>query len=400
MTDAPPAGSPEAVLTETALDDGVRDEAALLEAELDEAVRDEAELLEAEFDDVELLEAELDDVELLEAEFDDPTVDETAASAPGAAPEAARIDPVAFPQGGQAGRYRASRVIGIGGMADVYLAQDTVLGREVAVKVFRAEPDGPADRLGREREIRLLVGFNHPGLVGVFDAGWVGSGDDVRRFVVMEHVPNGTLAQRIADGGLSERQVADIGAQTADALAYVHARSVMHLDVKPDNILLDDEPALGYTVLAKLADFGVARIVDATELVGDGPVVGTAAYLSPEQARGEDAVPASDVYGLGLVLLECLTGVREYGTGTAVESALARLERAPQIPADLPADWRGILAAMTADHPAARPSADEVAAAMRDLIRSMVLRERGEPAHHPTSARRAGRLWSSRRPRV
>ncbi|WP_164863472.1 serine/threonine-protein kinase [Agromyces sp. LHK192] len=316
--------------------------------------------------------------------------------------DAAGFDSAAFAAAPTAdGRYEASRLIGSGGMADVYLARDTVLGREVAVKVFRADHDTADDRLRREREIQLLVGFSHPGLVAVHDAGFVHDGGAARRFFVMEHVAGHALADRIRIGALKPRSVADIGAQVADALSYVHGHDVVHRDVKPENILLDETPALGYSVIAKLADFGVAQYVDSSRLTADGAIMGTAAYISPEQARGEEVGPASDVYSLGLVLLEALKGEREY-SGTAIESALGRLARDPEVPEDLPEDWQELLAAMTHADPSARPTAHDVAAVMRDLVHELAAAGAGRRsrragrragARHDASARPARRFW-------
>ena len=146
-----------------------------------------------------------------------------------------------------------------------------------------------------------------------------------------------------------------IGARLADALAHVHASGIIHRDLKPANVLLgaDGRP--------RLADFGIARALDGTAVTGTGYVVGTAAYLAPEQVRGEWVGPAADVYALGLVLLEALTGRREY-PGALVESATARLHRPPGIPESLPSCLRTALHAMTALEPAVRPTASEVAA--------------------------------------
>ena len=176
---------------------------------------------------------------------------------------------------------------------------------------------------------------------------------------------------------MKPRQVADVGAQMADALSYVHGHGIVHRDVKPENILVAEVPTLGYTLMAKLADFGVAQFVDGSRLTGDGAIMGTAAYISPEQARGEEVGTPSDVYSLGLVLLEALRGEREY-PGSAIEAALARLHRPPAVPDDLPGEWRALLEAMTGDDPARRPTAHDVAATMRDVIRGMIITGRGK----------------------
>ncbi|WP_308799057.1 serine/threonine-protein kinase [Agromyces silvae] len=323
----------------------------------------------------------------------------------GSEPYATPVTGLPAPTPAFVGRYAVRELIGSGGMADVYLATDTQLGRDVAVKVFRAEHDTPADRLRREREIQLLGELNHLGLVAIYDAGFLPPEQASRRFIVMELVRGRAMSHRLGAGAMPERQVADIGAQVADALAYVHGRQVVHRDIKPENILLSDDPAYGYSLTVKLADFGVAQFMDGTRLTGDGSIMGTAAYIAPEQARGAEAEPASDVYALGLVLLEALRGEREY-TGTPIEAALARLHRAPTIPDELSDEWRELLEAMTSDEPSARPTAHDVAATLRDLIRSRITegrgkRSRGERAARRRSAReasgrRGGSFWTFR----
>src|SRR5205823_4403033 len=144
-----------------------------------------------------------------------------------------------------------------------------------------------------------------------------------------------------------------LGAQIGNALAYVHGHGTIHRDIKPANILIDREGQ------PKITDFGIARLVDSARRTATGVTVGTAAYLSPEQVTGAEVGPACDVYSLGLVLLECLTGRREY-PGTGAEAALARLHRPPEIPASLPRPWPGLLAAMTDSDPSRRPAAAEV----------------------------------------
>ncbi|MGI9822768.1 serine/threonine-protein kinase [Agromyces sp. Marseille-Q5079] len=286
-------------------------------------------------------------------------------------------------------RYDLLGHLGSGGMADVYRARDTELGREVAIKLFRDDDGTIADQQRREREIHLLGVLSHPGLVGVHDAGTMLHGGRPRRFIVMELVEGRSLEHRLARSPMKPRQVADLGAQLADTLSYVHSRSIVHRDVKPENVLLDETPALGYTLIAKLADFGVAQFVEGSRLTNDGAIMGTAAYISPEQARGEAVGPSSDVYSLGLVLLEALSGEREY-TGTPIEAALARLHRPPAVPEELGDEWRDLLLAMTDDDPDARPSAHDVAATLRDIIRSMIIEGRGKRGHGGERRRAVG----------
>ena len=256
-----------------------------------------------------------------------------------------------------AGRYHLGRVIGTGGMARVHCGTDTVLGRTVAIKVFRLDAD-PV-QLGRiENESRALAAVQHPGLVSVYDAGtWTTDGTDVP-FLVMEFVDGPTLAEACAAGALAVSQVVQIGAGLAEALAHVHERGIVHRDVKPANILLSG----GHT--PKLTDFGIARLVDSASHTQTGTLIGTAAYLSPEQVQGREVGPATDIFALGLVLLEAATGRREY-QGNTVETALARLERLPVVPDALPAPLQRLLVRMTAANPEERPTATQVNQALR-----------------------------------
>ncbi|MFE2754750.1 protein kinase [Actinosynnema sp. NPDC059335] len=252
-----------------------------------------------------------------------------------------------------AGRYVLGETLGFGGMAEVRRGWDTVLRREVAVKLFRPNADVDAARRF-DNEARTLARLSHPGLVSVHDAG---DGDGTP-FVVLRLVEGRTLRGRITDGPLSVAEVRELGARLADALAYVHEQGVVHRDVKPSNILLDVHGT------PHLADFGLAHLAGATRFTRTDQLVGTAAYLAPEQVRGGDVGPPADVYSFGLVLLECLTGRREY-TGGDVEAAVARLHRPPSVPADLPADLVRLLSLMTALSARRRPTARECAEVLR-----------------------------------
>lgn len=265
------------------------------------------------------------------------------------------------------GRYRLGEVIGRGGMSSVYTARDENLGRDVALKLF-APQAAEADELKRqEAEIKLLATLNHPSLVTLFDAGVdTRVPEQPRPFLTMELVEGQDLRSRLRHSRVPLDELAVIGAGIADALAYVHGLGIIHRDIKPANILLIQQRP-GEPVRPKLTDFGIARILDGTRLTATGTMVGTAAYLSPEQAMGSPLSPATDIYSLGLVLLECVKGTVEY-PGSAVESAVARLHRAPEVPGDLPEEWQQLLTSMTAIEPLDRPSAADLEVALRRAL--------------------------------
>lgn len=253
------------------------------------------------------------------------------------------------------GRYRLGRRLGRGAVAAVHEAVDVVLGREVAVKLYRPAADPNAlYRFGTEA--RLLAGLSHPGLVTVHDVCL----EDDEPYLVVELITGGTVRDLINRGPVKSATAAALGAWLAEVLAYVHARDIVHRDLKPSNMLIDRSGR------CYLSDFGMARALSAVHLTVTGEVVGTAAYLAPEQVSEVDPGPPADVYALGLVLLECLTGRTEY-TGTTTEVALARLARQPRIPDELPSGWRAVLTAMTARDPADRPDADRCAELLRDV---------------------------------
>ena len=265
------------------------------------------------------------------------------------------------------GRYRLGEVIGRGGMSSVYCARDENLGRDVALKLFAPQAPDTEELKRQEAEIQLLATLNHPGLVTLFDAGIdTRIPDEPRPFLTMELVEGQDLRARIRHSTVPLDELAVIGAGIADALAYVHGLGIIHRDIKPGNILLV-QIRPGEPLRPKLTDFGIARIVDATRLTATGTMVGTAAYLSPEQAMGQPLSPATDIYSLGLVLLECIKGIVEY-PGSAVESAVARLHRAPEIPDDVPSEWADLIRSMTALEPRQRPAAADVETALRQAL--------------------------------
>ncbi|MGW6855569.1 serine/threonine-protein kinase [Streptomyces xanthophaeus] len=256
------------------------------------------------------------------------------------------------------GRYRLQGPIGSGGTADVFCGVDQVLGREVAVKVFRAGADTvTADRFCDEA--RTLARLSHPALVTVYDAGRHGHG----AFMVTELIRGVTLRTRMDAGPLGPVQVTRIGAAISSALDHVHAHSIIHHDVKPSNILLGEEGS------PHLADFGLARTAHDQSHCAPDTLVGTLAYMAPEQFLGQGASTASDIYALGVTLLEALTGHREY-QGTPVEIGTAHLLRRPRIPEGLPKDLARLLTAMTDQAPQARPDAAAVHHRLQDLARA------------------------------
>ncbi len=262
-------------------------------------------------------------------------------------------EPLAAPHVGSvlADRYELVRHIARGGMGDVYEARDHLLQRPAAVKVFRSAPEG-RDRF--ESEVRILARLNHPGLVQVYDVG--AHGDDA--FVVLELV-DGTPVTCPSEG-CPPAEVARLGREVADALAYVHSQGIVHRDVTPSNVLCDRSGRV------RLVDFGIVRLLDQPRVTSASITLGTPAYMAPEQVRGGDITPAADVYSLGLVLLELLTGRREF-QGTVQEMVIARLARDPDTTTRVPEAWRPLLRRMLHRDATQRPSAAEVAARLGAL---------------------------------
>ncbi|MFE2825199.1 protein kinase [Streptomyces sp. NPDC059271] len=261
------------------------------------------------------------------------------------------------------GRYRLDGLVGAGGTADVHRGFDLSLRRPVAIKVFRPGTGFDIEESWRSEAV-LLARLHHPGLVTVYDAGQ----HDGHVFLVMELIEGTTLKARIARRPLSSGEVSTLGAGLADALAHAHEARIVHRDVKPSNILLDAASR------PRLTDFGISRLLDATSRTASGTLTGTAAYLSPEQVLGQPVGRPADVYALGLVLLECLTGRLEYG-GNPLEAAIARLHRRPALPQGISESLAGLLRDMTALNEADRPTAAFCARA---------LGEAAEPVGSPT----------------
>jgi serine/threonine protein kinase len=211
------------------------------------------------------------------------------------------------------GRYRLQRRLGAGGFGTVWLARDERLDREVAIKIV------PSERIvgGRfEREARAAARLAHPGIVTLYEA----AADDEGAYLVSELVRGATLHELLRDGRLSDRDIVAIGIALCDALAHAHAQGIVHRDVKPSNVLVPDQPATPAQV-AKLTDFGVARVVGGDSLTRTGDVVGTAAYMAPEQAEGLPVGAGADLYSLALLIYEALTGVNPVRPGTSAQRA-------------------------------------------------------------------------------
>ena len=224
-----------------------------------------------------------------------------------------------------AGRYRLTERIAAGGMAEVHAAEDAVDGRKVALKVL--PPTDDAELVARfEREAEAAAALEHPHIVRTY--GW--GEDHGARYIAMEFVAGPTLKQVVDQAGaLPEDRALEIAAQLADALEYAHSQHVIHRDVKPQNVLLDAD---GDT---ELTDFGIAHIVGSIHLTRTRSVLGTAHYVSPEQARGADVDARTDIYSLGVVLFELLTGRVPFLAESALAVALKHADEAPPRPRQL-----------------------------------------------------------------
>jgi serine/threonine-protein kinase len=263
-------------------------------------------------------------------------------------------------------RYTLTSRIASGGMGDVWEATDGILHREVAVKILRMA-GGPADEGFTERfrdEATHTAALTHPNIAAVYD---YGEDPDGTAYLVMERVPGEPLSDLIRDsGGLDPDQVRWVIGQAALALAAAHDAGVVHRDVKPGNIIVTPDGT------AKLTDFGIARAGEGNGHTMTGEVLGTPDYISPEQALGEPATTASDVYSLGVVAHEMLTGTKPFDMGTPVATALAHVNDTPPIlPHTVPDDLRRVIEACLSKDPAERPAdAREVATALGMVVES------------------------------
>jgi eukaryotic-like serine/threonine-protein kinase len=303
-------------------------------------------------------------------------------------------------------RYELHTLVGSGGMADVYLAGDDVLGREVALKLLKdryAENEEFVERFKREAKSAAVL--SSPYIVPIFDRGET---EDGTYYITMEYLPGGTLKDRITDtGALRLQEAAEVALQVAEALKAAHARGVVHRDIKPRNILVADS---GHV---KVADFGIARAADATTISTTGDILGSAKYMSPEQAAGEQVGPASDLYSLGVVLYEMLTGSVPFEIETPadvpIRHATASPRRPKEVDPEIPEDLDAITMRLLATNPEDRyGSADEVIQELQRVSAGMPSARSstegtttetapGDPkastSYPPSSTRSASRHW-------
>jgi eukaryotic-like serine/threonine-protein kinase len=263
------------------------------------------------------------------------------------------------------GRYRIQRKLGAGGMADVYLAEDQELGRRVAIKILNGRHANDAQFIERfRREAKNAAALNHPNIVSIYDRG---NAEDTY-YIAMEFLDGRTLKELIVSRGAAPVNVAiEYARQILSALRFAHRHGIVHRDIKPHNVLVDSEGRV------KVTDFGIAR-AGTSQMTETGSIVGTAQYLSPEQARGGEVDQRSDLYSLGIVLYELLTGKTPFDGDTPVEIAMKHLSNAPKPPstlrADIPPELDMVVLRALAKNPDDRyQSADEMEADLERVAR-------------------------------
>jgi eukaryotic-like serine/threonine-protein kinase len=266
------------------------------------------------------------------------------------------------------GRYETGERLGTGGMSSVYKATDRILERTVAVKILAEHLHDDERFVERfKREALAVARLIHPNIVQVYDTGV----DQGRHYIVMEYVEGRSGAQILQRQGPVEPEIAaEIGIQACAGLDYAHRRGIIHRDVKPGNLMVVGGPVGGGEMIVKLTDFGIARAIEQTRITQVGSVVGTAAYLAPEQVRGEEATPATDVYALGVVLYQFLTGRLPYEGSSLAELAVRQQNEKPLPPStydsDIPEPLGAAVLRALEDDPSRRyASAEELASGLR-----------------------------------
>jgi eukaryotic-like serine/threonine-protein kinase len=294
------------------------------------------------------------------------------------------------------GRYRLDAQVGAGGMSTVYRAFDRTLERQVAIKLMHREIAADSDQLERfRREARAVAQLSHPHIVGVIDAGE----DDGRPYIVFEYVEGETLKDRIRRSGrLSVAEAVAYAIEVARALGCAHARHIVHRDVKPQNVLIDEEGT------AKVTDFGIARSLDEEGLTADGRVLGTTDYVSPEQAMGHAVTGQSDIYSLGIVLFEMLTGDVPFKGDNQVAVAMKHVrERLPDVQVRRPETSAALAAvvdrATAKDLDARYQTSDEIIADLEEALAVEAARAGGATGEATTVLRTLPEATRRRAPR-
>jgi serine/threonine protein kinase len=270
-------------------------------------------------------------------------------------------------------RFLIERRIGSGGFGVVYEAWDGRLERAVAVKAIEQHGGEQSKRVMREAQAAARL--NHPGIVTLYEMGEEGG----NALLVSELVEGDTLARMAAEDLLSDREIGEIGADLCEALDHAHSRGVIHRDIKPQNVqIVDGQPR------AKLMDFGIALVADAAGLTQTGDVVGTLAYMSPEQAEGLEAGPEADIYSLALTLYECWSGENPHRRGNAVATARSIGRRARplrRLRPDLPRELAEEIDACLDPRPQHRPSLEDLGLAIEDSLDDLAEHQQGTARH-------------------
>src|SRR5918911_2966864 len=274
------------------------------------------------------------------------------------------------------GRYRILRKLGTGGMANVYLAEDEVLGRRVAIKILNDRHAGDDQFVERfRREAKNAAGLSHPNIVSIYDRGEA----EGTYYIAMEYLDGRSLKELIVSRGAAPVKVAiDYARQILAAVRFAHRHGIVHRDIKPHNVLVDAEGRL------KVTDFGIAR-AGASQMTEAGSIIGTAQYLSPEQAKGAPVDQTSDLYSVGVLLYELLTGTAPFSGDTPVEIAMKHLSSVPEPPsahrADIPHDLDLVVMRALAKDPSERyQSAEEFDADLARVARGATVSPATEEA--------------------